>query len=221
MPPLARLFHTLSYCLEKELADCDSALDIGCGSGSPLQYCRNLRYTVGVEPFRPYYETAVKNKTHTELLNVKFQDLSFAEKSFDAVVLIGVIEHMTEEDALRAMQQAERWAKKKIIVTSPNGFLPQNAVDGNPMQRHLSGWPVPSMKRLGYRSFGLAGLKWLRETETHTETMGEDIVGSVRLRPRFFWFIVATISQIVTYYVPFLAFDLFSVKTIPASESRE
>jgi hypothetical protein len=211
--PLAAAFHTLSYCLEKELSDCETALDLGCGPSSPLQYCKNLRHTVGVEPFKPYYDRAKAAGTHSELLNVAVQDLDFPPNSFDAVVLIGVIEHMKEEDALQTLHLAERWAKKKVIVTSPNGFLPQKPVDGNALQEHLSGWPVPAMRKLGFRSHGLAGLKFLRQ-ETDSDTMGEDILVTIRLHPRPLWFVIATLSQIVTYYVPTFAFDIFSVKVL-------
>jgi len=38
------------------------------------------------------------------------------------------------------------------------------------------------------------------------------LLSSIRFRPRPFWFIVATLSQLVTYWFPKLAFGLFSVK---------
>jgi SAM-dependent methyltransferase len=218
--PIAHLFHTLSYCLDRELSDCETVLDLGCGPNSPIQHCRNLRHTVGVEPFKPYYERALAGRTHSELINAAVQDVDFPPKSFDAVVIIGVIEHMREQDALRTMELAEGWARKKVIVTSPNGYVAQRAVDGNPLQEHLSGWPLASMRRLGFRTRGLAGLKFLRQ-ETDSDTMGDDLLVTIRLRPKPLWFVVAALSQIVTYYVPALAFDLFSVKILsPESVAR-
>jgi SAM-dependent methyltransferase len=208
----SRLFHTLLYCLQRELADCDSVLDLGCGPSSPLQYCQ-LRYTVGVEAFSPYYERAKSAGTHTELVNATVQELEFPAKSFDAVVLVEVVEHLAEEEGLRILQAAERWARKKVIVTSPNGFVRQHAVDGNPLQEHLSGWPLSKMRRLGFDSRGLAGLKILRQ-EVHSDTMGDDLLVSIRPQPRAFWFVIATLSQIATYYIPALAFGLFSVKSL-------
>jgi SAM-dependent methyltransferase len=212
-PLVERTFHTLLYCLEGELSDCESVLDLGCGPSSPIARVRGVQNTIGVEPFRPYYERAKAAGTHTELLNKTIQELDFPEKSVDAVVLIGVIEHLNEEDGLAIMAQAEKWAKKKLIVTSPNGFVAQRAIDGNPMQEHLSGWPLARMRELGFRTRGLAGFKFLRQ-ETHSDTMGDDILVTIRWRPRAFWFIVATLSQIVTHYVPVLAFDLLSVKDV-------
>jgi SAM-dependent methyltransferase len=211
----ARVFHTLLYCLKTELADCESVLDLGCGPDSPVQYC-GVKYTVGVEAFGPYYERAVAGRTHTRLVNSTVQALDFDAKSFDAVVLVEVIEHLPEEESLKMLEAAERWARKKVIVTSPNGFVAQSAVDSNPLQEHLSGWPLSKMRQLGFRSRGLAGLKALRR-DAHSDTMGDDLLVSIRFRPRLFWFAVATLSQIATYYIPAVAFGLFSVKSVENS----
>jgi hypothetical protein len=67
------------------------------------------------------------------------------------------------------------------------------------------------MRLLGFRSRGLAGLKVLRQ-ESDSNTMGDDILANIRFHPRPFWFIVATLSQLVTYVLPAYAFGLFSVK---------
>lgn len=206
----ARLFHTLVYCLQRELRDCKSVLDLGCGPSSPVQYC-SVPESVGVEPFKPYYERALAAKTHSRLINATAADLDFPPKSFDAVTLIEVIEHLPMDEGYKLLQAAERWARKKVIVTSPNGFVAQHAVDGNPLQEHLSGWPLETMRALGFRSYGLAGLKMLRQ-ETHSNTMDDDILATIRLRPRPVWFVVACLSQLITYVFPRFAFGLFSVK---------
>ena len=209
---VAALFHTTVYCLQRELAGCETVLDLGCGPQSPVSYVKNLRFTVGVEAFEPYYRLAKERGTHTELLCKKIQDLEFEPGAFDAVVMIEVIEHLPEEDARNVLQLAERWARKKLIVTSPNGFVAQKAVDDNPLQMHLSGWELSKMRKMGFRSRGLLGLKALRQ-EVHSDTMADDLFATIRLRPRPFWFAVSALSQLVTYYVPQLAFGLFSVKT--------
>ena len=135
--PVARIFHTTVSCLQDALADCDSVLDLGCGPSSPVQYCIHLKRTVGVEVFTDYLELAKINKTHTEYLSANIFDLNFPENSFDAVVLIEVIEHMEKTDANRALALSEKWAKKKVILTTPNGFFKMDdAVDGNKFQKH-------------------------------------------------------------------------------------
>jgi len=208
---LGRIFHTLDYCLQEGLKDCESVLDLGCGPSSPLQYCKNIKYSVGVEAFKPYLEQSRKRKIHTKYLNKKIEGLDFPEKSFDAVIMIEVLEHLPEKTGLAMLKKAEKWAKKKVIISSPNGFIPQKAVDNNPHQKHLSGWDYKKMKNLGYKVYGLAGLKFLRR-EVQNDSMADDLLTSIKFKPKFFWFIIATLSQIFVYNFPLLAFELFSTK---------
>lgn len=210
-PLLGRFFHTLNYCLQKELKDCESVLDLGCGPSSPIQYCKNIKYSIGVEVFLPYLEVSKKQKIHTIYLNKNINDIDFPNDSFDAVVMIEILEHLSEEEGLIIVKKAEKWALKKVIITSPNGFIPQIGLDNNPFQRHVSGWNYKTMKKLGYRINGLAGLKFLRQ-EVQNNIMCDDLTTSIRFKPRFFWFVIATLSQIITYYLPKYAFELFSVK---------
>lgn len=208
---VATLFHTTVYCLQRELADCETVLDLGCGPQSPVSHCANLRHTVGVEAFEPYLKIARERGTHNEFICKRIEELDFAPGSYDAVVMIEVIEHLHEDEARKILTLAEKWARKKVIVTSPNGYVAQKAVDGNPLQVHLSGWELAKMRRMGFRSHGLLGLKSLRQ-EVHSDTMGDDLFATIRLHPRPLWFVVSSLSQLVTYYAPSLAFGLFSVK---------
>lgn len=208
---VARIFHTTLYCLQRELADCETVLDLGCGPSSPVSLCGTVKYSVGVEAFEPYFSLAKQRATHSELLCRKIEELDFSPASFDAVVMIEVIEHLPESEAEKVLQLAEKWARKKVVVTSPNGFVAQKAVDDNPLQVHLSGWELAKMRRLGFRSRGLSGLKALRQ-EVHSDTMGDDLFATIRMRPKALWFLISSLSQIITYYMPNMAFGLFSVK---------
>jgi len=208
---LGRIFHTLNYCLQKELKDCESVLDIGCGPSSPLQYCKWIKYSVGVEPFKPYLEESKKRKIHTKYINKKIEDLDFPENSFDAVIMIEVLEHLPKKIGDEILKKAEKWARKKIIVSTPNGLLHQGDKDKNPLQRHLSGWTVGDFRALNYSVFGLSGLKVLRK-ESEEETMRASLLAPVKYNPKVLWFFIITLSQFFTYFFPSLAFELFCVK---------
>ena len=65
------LFHDIDYCLSKELKDCETCLDLGCGPSSPLQYCKNIKYSIGVETFSPYLKESKRKKIHTEYFEEK------------------------------------------------------------------------------------------------------------------------------------------------------
>lgn len=210
---LGGIFHTVEHCLKRELADCESVLDLGCGPDSIIKKCENVKYSVGVEAFKPYLDRSKAKKIHKEYLHAKIENVNFPDKSFDAVILIEVLEHLSKKSGLEMIKKIQRWAKKKIIVTTPNGFIPQKEVDSNEMQKHLSGWNLREMKELGFTSRGLAGFKLLRQ-EVQAETMGNDLTTSIRFRPKLLWFIVATLSQLITYFFPNYAFELFNVKKV-------
>jgi len=207
----SRVFHTVLNEIQHELADCHSVLDLGCGPSSPLEYCANVRYSVGVEPFSEYIQISKRKQIHSRYINRKIQELDFKEKSFDAVIMIEVLEHLDKNTGDKLLKKIEKWAKKKVIVTTPNGFVAQKSLDSNPLQQHLSGWTAQEMRNRGYSVKGLAGLITLRQ-ELPTDTIGDDLTASIKYQPRLFWFIVATLSQTIIYHFPQLAFEMFCVK---------
>lgn len=53
IPLWGRVFPSWLNLIKKELSDCDTVLDLGCGYDSPIQHC-NVSFSVGVELFTPY-----------------------------------------------------------------------------------------------------------------------------------------------------------------------
>jgi SAM-dependent methyltransferase len=209
------LFPTTVFCLRKKLSDCETVLDLGCGPSSPLQYCKNIQYSVGVETFPAYLEKTKRRKIHSNYMEIRVEEVDFPEKSFDAVIMIEVLEHLPEKIGYEILRKAEKWARKKVIVSTPSGFLPQEAYDGNPFQKHLSGWDVKKMESMGFQCWGLSGLRFVRQTNpTQISANQDDFMASIRLRPKFFWFVIATLSQFFVYYFPERAFEIFCAKEI-------
>ena len=103
---VASIVHTLVNELQKELKDCETVLDLGCGPSSPIQYCKNIKYSVGVEAFQPYLEKSKQNKIHSEYLEKKIEDLDFPENSFDAVIMIEVLEHLPKETGKEVLKKS-------------------------------------------------------------------------------------------------------------------
>lgn len=212
---IERIFHTPVYFLRKELNDCQSVLDLGCGPDSPLQFCK-VRYSFGVDIFAYFIEESKRKKIHNEYKLADIADLNFEPRSFDAVVLIEVLEHLTDEQGERLLERIESWARKKIVITTPNGFLPQGTLSQNPYELHRSGWNVGEMTSRGYKAYGISGCKLLRKENTSVGygAKGEAIFSTLKFRPRFFWLIVSGLSQIITYYFPKLAYEVCYVKKI-------
>lgn len=211
---ISHLFHTSVYCLKRELKDCYSVLDMGCGPDSPIKYC-DITYSIGVDAFEPYIKASRDKKIHTEYILTNITDLNFKPNSFDAVVLMEVLEHLTKEEGKKLLKKIETWARKKVIITTPNGYLPQGQMSQNPYQVHRSGWVVDEVRKLGYQPYGMAGWKFLRKENVSTSMEEESaIFSTIRFPPRIFWLVISELSQAITYFFPKVAFEVFCVKTL-------
>ncbi len=213
---LSKLFHTSVYCLQKELKDCESVLDLGCGPSSPLQYCSNIKYSVGVECFKSYFDETKKKHIHSKYLNTNIFDLDFAENEFDAVIMIEVIEHLQRDLGEKIINKIEKWAKKKVIITTPNGFFPMGSVDGNDFQRHLSSWNVLDFDSRGFRCFGMGGAKFMYTKENNVDSLSskDSAYSNIKYRPKKLFYIINALFQIVIFYSPEYAFEIFAVKEL-------
>jgi predicted TPR repeat methyltransferase len=189
--------------LRKAVKGCTKLLDVGCGSDSPVRYFADKIYCVGVDLHEASIEESKKQGIHNDyyLMDVLEIQKKFAAKSFDCVLASDVIEHLTKEDGLKLLEMMEAIAKKRVIVFTPNGFLPQGEYDDNPWQVHKSGWEITEMEARGYRVIGINGYKSFR---------GE--YADIRLRPKLIWRIVAELSQFLVRNHPRYAFQILCVK---------
>lgn len=138
--------------------------------------------------------------------DVRQVDSLFAPKSVDCVFALDLIEHLRKEDGLRLLDAVEEIARRRVVIFTPNGFLPQGPLDGNPFQEHLSGWTTREMEARGYHVVGVNGWRPLR---------GE--IGAIRLRPRWFWTRISLYTQNLFESKPRYAFQLFCVKDMEPS----
>ena len=192
--------------LRRDLAGCESVLDLGCGYGSPLHHCA-VPFSVGVELFEPYLQESRKKAIHSQYIKADIRKLELKARSFDAVIAVDVLEHLTKQEGAELLDRMEEWARKKVIVFTPNGFLHQGCCDGDPLQQHRSGWRVEELREAGYKVYGINGWKKLRGHRT-----------SIKYRPAFLWARICDLTQKITYYHPALAFQLLAVKEIKSSE---
>ena len=145
------VFPALINYFKRELQDCQTVLDLGCGKNSLIRLCA-VPYSIGIELFKPYLEESKGKGIHSEYILANVRDIEFKEKSFDAVLAIDLIEHLTKEDGLRLIEKMGRWARKKVIITTPNGFLWQDGYDNNLLQVHRSGWNVDELRIWVFKS---------------------------------------------------------------------
>ncbi len=199
--------------LQKEIVgSCETLLDVGCGANSPIRaFSKHLRYTVGVDAHEPSLKTSRSAGIHSQyqLMDVLRIGEKFEKKSFDCVLLSDLVEHLPKEDSLKLIVSSETLAKKKIIIFTPNGFLPQDEYDGNLHQVHLSGWTVREMRALGYAVSGLNGWKPLRTENAR-----------IAWKPEFLWGKISLLTQPLVVHYPEYAFQLFCVKDVSQNKEK-
>lgn len=191
--------------LARKLKGCNSVLDVGCGSWSPLAKVKKNFYSEGFDINRPSIQKIERTKTHDKykIGDAQKIDEFYGPSSFDAVMALDLIEHLEKKNGLSLLKKMEAIAKEKVIILTPNGFIKQASIKDNPYQVHQSGWTVEEFKKLGYKVYGQRGLKFIR---------GE--YASIKFKPWFFWGCLSTLSQLLVYRFPRFAYQLLAIKEL-------
>jgi hypothetical protein len=123
---------------------------------------------------------------------------------------------MKKKDGLKLIRKMEKWAKKKIIITTPNGFFPMGEVDKNPFQKHLSGWTVKDFNKEKFECRGITGAKFMYKDENSVDSLGDQefTFANMKYKPQALSFIINSFLQLFVYYIPQYAFELLAVKKI-------
>ncbi len=192
---------TYVFLLKEHLAGQKSILDCGCGSSSPIKDVPLKSCTVGVDLFKPALLESKKAKIHENYVLADIKNFCFKPKSFSAVVALDFLEHLEKADGYKFIRSIEELAADSVLIVTPNGFLRQSESSGNVFQVHLSGWTTEELKRLGFKVYGVNGLKFLRREEA-----------VIRFKPQAIFSEVSIMSQKLAYHCPKIAFQLLAVK---------
>jgi SAM-dependent methyltransferase len=198
--------------LRAALAGCRSVLDVGCGAASPLGAARFRGFTIGTDVHRPALLAARARGVHRALVQADATDVAriFRPGSVDAVVALDLVEHLERGVALALIGDLERIARRRVVVFTPNGFVPQPPAPDNPHQAHRSGFSVAEMRALGYRVRGMGGLWYLSGP-----------FGEVRLPPAILWRRIADLTAPLVYPAARFAFALLCVKEVSPTSANE
>ena len=192
--------------LEEAVGEPQSLLDVGCGNNSPiLRFGRRPAYSVGIDLHRPWLHESRAKGIHDEYVEANVLDLAarFERGQFEVVLACDVLEHLDPGDGANLLAMMETVASQRVVVLTPNGFVPQGETWGNPLQVHRAGWTAEALERLGYEVAGLNGMRLFR---------GER--GAARLRPRRIGELLALLSQPLARRFPTTAFHLLAKKRI-------
>lgn len=180
-----KLFYSV---LKRQFVSTDSVLELGAGRSS---YIRNLDKDVSITAVDLHdasMEDAKKAGVYNEYVKADALriDRVFKQASFDVVAAFDLIEHFEKGEGEELIRVMEKTARRRIIIFTPNGFMPQPAFDGNPFQEHKSGWGFEEMKAKGFRVYGINGLKCLT-----------GMYALPRIRPRELGIFVRNISWVL------------------------
>jgi hypothetical protein len=203
----SNLNHQSAYVewLKRDLEDCRSILELGCGSNSPLVQNGVSRRTSTMDIWEPYVQMHNRKGDYQVCWQADILTMHLPRKAFDAVVIFDVMEHLPKDKVLDIdlFGKMESCAKKRVIIFAPNGFVENDEVDGDPYQAHVSAWEPEDYLKRGYTVRGGTGLRY--------------ILGKASLpkyQPARFWNLVAMASQPFIYYTPKIAWHSYAVKNL-------
>lgn len=121
-----KLFPAYTDRIKEELvgAHLNFILDLECRKSSPIKSSSRNFYTVGIDIFGQYLLESKKRKTHNEYILGGVRKLCFQPKSFDAVLGIDLLEHISKSRDRKLIKVREKIAKRKVVIfTTMVSFL--------------------------------------------------------------------------------------------------
>lgn len=197
--------HPLEYhnfvMAEVDKFESSTILDVGVGFGIWGYLMRVLRkpsLLVGIDVDLNYLLASKEHNIYECLALASASSLPFREKVFDYVLAIEVIEHLPKGDGERMLTELERVCKRKIMLTTPNGYLEQHPCVAPESEIHKSGWSAEELRRKGYkvRGIGLKGTSRLRSKRRLT-----------------LYGLLNYLSSFITFFFPEFSEYILAVKT--------
>jgi len=194
--------------LLNETAGAGRILDVGCGRRSALRGLGGPHWKAGVDHYHPYLVCSRKQRMHQAYVRADVLSLPFRTGAFDVAVATEVLEHLEKSGGRRMIGEMARVARRKIVLTTPNGFVATHAgPEDNPDETHLSGWSVAELREMGFTVYGINGPKCFWTVRDGRSQM--------RLVPDRFRLIRKPVSDLTGLFVyrhPEVAFQLFCVR---------
>jgi hypothetical protein len=189
------------------LSDCSELVDLGCGEGNHLSGVTrptNARW-IGIDSHKASLDKALHKDIYSEV--VADDILSWLRRadtsSVDTILASCVVEHLTKDDGILLLSEMKRVCKRRAIIFTPNGFVPQPPDVDNAANEHKSGWSVKDLNSLGFQvTSGLYGYKPLRGS-----------FGLPAIRPHILGDLIAKATSRLVFRFPRFAYQIIAVFT--------
>jgi len=147
-----------------------SFLDVGCGHGKWGYLLKKYRWSAsipvsvtGIDLFEPHIDSLRKEAVYDQLLVASATDLPFQEKSFDSAIACEVLEHLSQEDGKKLIDELKRVCRLSFVVTTPNFPCLRGGgetLDGfNMYEAHKHNFLYEEFRLLGFTQIIGLGLK--------------------------------------------------------------
>lgn len=110
----------LGELIQNYISKDDTVLDVGCGILFAIDGLKCKSY-LGLDIWLAYLEQ-VRDRYSVIKMDVKNDLYQFLDNSFDVVVSLDLVEHLTQEEAWRVIYHMKRIARKRVIIFTPSKF---------------------------------------------------------------------------------------------------
>lgn len=138
-----------------------SILEVGCGSGTTCTYLNSLGFkTTGIDiddsMLSLATEIGLKYKSLPRFLKMDLLELDFPEEHFDVSFSNGVLEHFSDEEIIKSINDQLSIADKVIISVPTNYFNDHEKINGDERFLDYLSWEVIISKTEGeiFQLFG-------------------------------------------------------------------
>lgn len=153
------------------LVDGYTILDVACGWGKWGHLIRTSWYRtingkgnsqprllVGVDLFLPSLKRVKPQKIYDDVVLCSCAFLPFKSESFDVVLAIELIEHVTKDQGKLLLEEIERVNQGTVIISTPNNPEKRGGTEGpdgfNPYDAHVSSWSSKEFQQRNYTVVG-------------------------------------------------------------------
>ena len=129
-------------------------LDVGCGFGDwgflIRTRKRGVPYLIGADIWLPYLKILKPLNIYDEVIRIEASRIPIKSKSVDITLACEILEHLPKKNGEILLKNIERITKKLIVLSTPLN-CPQDELEGNPYQKHVTEWSLKELKNFGFQ----------------------------------------------------------------------